>query len=174
MRTKHLSVVLIISLALSACDFFKKKPESSSGESFKWLTESTFITKKLDPADVINKIVIVNFWASWCPPCQEEMPALLKLAHQYPAQVILISINAEVDLKEAKKFMKLFPNFKGNNIFVLHDANRNWSNQYSVTGLPETFLFNSDSVLAYKVTGLIDFQAFNKKLQDVLTTKKTD
>ncbi len=173
MRTKTLPIVLIFSLGLSACDFFKGKTEFPN-ESFKRLTDSVFITKKLDPVDIRHKIVIVNFWASWCAPCQEETPALLKLVHQYPEKVVLISINAEADIKEAKKFMKLFPNFKGANIFVLHDANRNWSNQYSVTGLPETFLFDSKSVLAYKVTGLIDFQAFNKKLQEVLTTKKID
>ena len=170
MKANTLIIIFIFLIALSACDFFKKKIEFSN-ENFKRLNDSVFITKPLDPAEITNKIVIVNFWASWCAPCQEETPALLKLVHQYPTQVILISINAEADVKEAKKFMKLFPNFKGANIFVLHDANRNWSNQYSVTGLPETFLFDSRSALAYKVTGLIDFQAFNKKFQEVLSTK---
>ncbi len=173
MRTKNLLIALIFLLGLSACDFFKKKAELSS-ENFKQLADSVFISEKLNSTDLLNRIVIVNFWASWCAPCQEETPELLKLVHQYPVQVVLISINAEADIKEAKKFMKLFPNFKGSNIFVLHDANRNWSNQYSVTGLPETFLFNSKSVLAYKVTGLIDFQTFNKKLQEALITKKID
>lgn len=173
MSIKTLPIFLIFAFGLSACDFFKKKT-AYSNENFKWLADSVFVTKKLDSSDIADKIVIINFWASWCAPCQEETPALLKLAHQYPAQVVLISINAEADIKESKKFMKLFPNFKGTNIFVLHDANRNWSNQYSVTGLPETFLFDSKSVLVYKVTGLIDFQAFNKKLQEVLLTKKID
>lgn len=161
MKNLNLLIILLGLTTILSCDAIKLKSEKSNMLSA--LKDSQFLSQEIKEEDLKGKILIVNFWASWCAPCQEETPTLLKLVSENQTKMVLLSINGDADLKEAKKFMRLFPNFKGPNVFVIHDIHKNWVDLYSVTGLPETFIFDSNMGLIKKIVGAADFKDLELK-----------
>jgi len=65
--------------------------------------------KSMKLADLKGQVVVVNFWATWCGPCKEEMPSLAKLAKDYtekPIKVVAISVDTLPEVDKAKDFLK--------------------------------------------------------------------
>jgi thiol-disulfide isomerase/thioredoxin len=101
-------------------------------------------SSKIKLASFRGKIVIVNFWASWCGPCLEELPALERLSQRYPEKIAVIGVGIDDDrisLAEAVKKMGVsFP--------VVLDVNGTLKQRYEVRGVPETFIVGHDGRLA--------------------------
>ena len=55
-----------------------------------------------------DKIVILNFWASWCEPCVDEFPSMMRLIERFHGDIILIAISADYTLEDMKSFLKAF------------------------------------------------------------------
>lgn len=156
---RGLSLLLIFSNLVFqvGCDLFKDSHRTESSTPTLIIPqEAGWISTSPTHDQLKNKIVILNFWASWCAPCQEETPALLKLVAKNPS-VVLISISGDNSLKDMKKFMSLFPHFKGESIFVAHDVGRNWIQKHAVTGFPETFVYDTHGQLKKRYQGSVNF-----------------
>jgi peroxiredoxin len=98
-----------------------------------------------------GKVIFLTFWATWCIPCREEMPALQKLHETYQAQGLVV---LAIDLKESPDQVKAF--FDKHALFFpsLLDTNGTVFRAYSVTGMPTTYLIDRDgSILARGVGG---------------------
>jgi peroxiredoxin len=96
-----------------------------------------------------GKLVFLNFWATWCIPCREEMPALEKLHQTYRDLVVL-----SIDLKESPEQVKAFFDKLALSFPSLIDANGSVFRAYSVTGMPTTYLIGRDgSILARGIGG---------------------
>lgn len=167
----HVIVFLVVCLLCSSCHLFKKEKSKAITSPLKEiliLEESTDLENRFDPDKLKDKIVFINFWASWCGPCQEEMPSLLKLASERSKDMILISLNVDNSQKEMKKFMSLFPNFKGENIYIFYDGDRRWTQAYSVTGFPETFIYDRNHKFIKRIQGAVNFKGneFSKLILD--------
>ena len=108
---------------------------------------------KLKLADYRGKIVIVNFWASWCNPCVEEFPSMMKLIEEMKGDVVVIAVTGEESKPDVEAFMKAFalpkPNFH-----VVWDADKAVMQKYGVEKVPESFLVGKDGKLLRKVTGI--------------------
>lgn len=105
-----------------------------------------------------GKIVILNFWASWCAPCVEEMPSLIKLVKAFPQDVVLLAISGDSTMEDIESFLKSFPELKTlPNIQVIFDENKRLSQQYQIYRLPESFILNQDRVMVKKISGIIDW-----------------
>src|SRR3984957_13968658 len=89
----------------------------------------------IDLAQYKGQVVMINFWASWCVPCRQEMPLLESIYKKYkPLGFTLIGVNVEPDQKEAENFLKQTPvSFP-----VLFDAKSKVSGLYNVEGMPTT------------------------------------
>lgn len=100
-----------------------------------------------------DKIVMVNFWASWCAPCIVEFPHLLKLAADNRNDVILIALSSDTDVATMARFLKKHDFKTTSNVLIGHDPEgtitRDLFNTYK---LPETFIFK-DGALIHKMTG---------------------
>jgi cytochrome c biogenesis protein CcmG/thiol:disulfide interchange protein DsbE len=98
-------------------------------------------------ADYKGKPVLLNVWASWCDPCQEEMP-LLEKAHRRMASAggTVLGVDVQDDQEKALGFLRE----KGITFPSLRDRDRSYVHRFGVTGYPETFLIDSDG----KVVGL--------------------
>lgn len=109
--------------------------------------------KKL--SDYRGKVVFLNFWATWCKPCEEEMPSMQALYDGLKGQnfeIVAVSVDTEgpdVVKKYVQRFGLTFP--------VLHDRKGKVKDTYKTTGVPETFIIDQNGVIAEKVWGPRDW-----------------
>lgn len=101
-------------------------------------------------SELKGQVVFVNFWATWCPPCREEMPAMQRLYSMMPKDkfkmlAILNKDNPEVADKFAAQLGITMP--------ILDDQANNVGLKYGLTGLPETFIIDKQGVLRKKFIG---------------------
>jgi peroxiredoxin len=105
----------------------------------------------VDLASFRGKVVVVNFWATWCPPCVEEMPSLEKL-HRALGPEGLVVLGVSVDEDEAA--LRAFAQKVGVTFPTLRDpGGRGPTAAYRTTGYPETFVVDPQGVLLDKYIG---------------------
>ncbi len=104
----------------------------------------------LDPAGFKGQVSLVNVWASWCVPCHDEAPLLMKLAGD--GRFRLVGINYKDQPDNARRFIGRHGNPFG---AVGTDANGRASIEWGVYGVPETFVVGRDGRIAYKLVGPI-------------------
>lgn len=104
-----------------------------------------------------GKVVILNFWASWCAPCVEEVPSLIKLIKEFKGDVELIAVSGDSNQEDIEVFLKSFPELKGAGIRVVYDEDRSLMKQFQVARLPESLVLNQDQKLVKKLIGSIDW-----------------
>jgi thiol-disulfide isomerase/thioredoxin len=101
-------------------------------------------------ADYRGKVVLVNFWASWCPPCIYEMPELTRLKQQMADKPFeIIAINVGEKKYRVRKFTRLV-NFE---LPVLLDTSNKAFNDWGVRTLPTSFLVGADGRVRHKIRG---------------------
>jgi thiol-disulfide isomerase/thioredoxin len=101
-------------------------------------------------ADYKGKPVILNFWATWCPPCREEMPSMQR-AHEAvaPEGIALVAINVGEDADTIEQFLASYPvDFP-----LPMDLDSKVVQSYPVKGLPTTFVLDPEGRLVYIATG---------------------
>ena len=101
--------------------------------------------------DYRGKVVLLNIWATWCPPCVEEMPSMEKLYQELKGEgfeILAISID-ESGAQDVRPFMKKhqlsFP--------ALIDSKGTIKGIYQITGVPESFIIDKEGILVEKVIG---------------------
>ncbi|MBC8017792.1 MAG: TlpA family protein disulfide reductase [Verrucomicrobia bacterium] len=102
-------------------------------------------------SDLKGKVVLLNFWATWCPPCREEMPSMMKLNSAMvgkPFQMVAVSID-EGGIPEIESFFKE----SGFNLPAYTDPDGKATETYGVTGVPESFIIDKNGILVKKVIG---------------------
>lgn len=104
-----------------------------------------------------GKVVIVNFWASWCAPCLEEFPSMIKLVKEFKGDVILVAVSQDSNRADIDAFLKSFPEGKDPAIHVVWDEKRDIGKAYEVDRLPESFLAGKDGKLVTKIVGTINW-----------------
>jgi thiol-disulfide isomerase/thioredoxin len=97
-----------------------------------------------------GKVVFLNFWATWCIPCREEMPALERLHQAYQAQDLAI---ISIDLKEGADQVKAFFQKHGLSFPSLLDPNGTVFRDYLVAGMPTTYLIDRNGTLLARGVG---------------------
>ena len=97
-----------------------------------------------------GKIVVVNLWATWCPPCLEEMPLLEQMARQYgPQGLVVLGIAADEDRTAVERFLERRPlSFE-----ILLDPGGEVGTRYGITGYPETFVVDREGRFQVKFIG---------------------
>ena len=99
-----------------------------------------------------NKPLVLNFWASWCPPCRDETPGMERIWRKYEDQgVVILGINVQDGEKEAERYISEFGVTFSNAL----DLDGSITVDYGVTGLPVTFFIDNDSVVTGRWVGSI-------------------
>jgi thiol-disulfide isomerase/thioredoxin len=112
----------------------------------------------LNSADLKNKIVIVSFFATWCPPCRKELPHLNELYHAYASDddIRIIVISTDVDTFLVAPFVADnafdFPVYFSNGI----------KKEFEVKGIPTLFVVDKDGMIRYKKIGYTEGEEFGK------------
>ncbi|UXH45022.1 TlpA family protein disulfide reductase [Rossellomorea vietnamensis] len=106
--------------------------------------------KSITLSELKGKKVIVNFWATWCPPCKEEMPVMQEFYTKYgkEVEVLAINIDPQYNVKEYQKSLGLtFP--------ILLDTDDKINNAYDILTVPTTFVINEQGIITHKQIGAI-------------------
>jgi len=110
---------------------------------------------KVSLEDLRGKVVLVNFWATWCPPCRAEMPSMEKLnAAMADDDFVMLAINVE---ENGRTVIPAFLEKTPHTFSVLYDDLAVVQELYGVYRFPESFVIRKDGVIDDKVTGAIDW-----------------
>jgi len=111
--------------------------------------------KMVSLSDYKGKVVLINVWATWCPPCVDEMPSMEKLYQNFKGEnfeILAVSID-EAGLKAVAPFMK-----KTNLTFpALIDSEGTIKTVYGITAIPESFIIDKQGFLIKKIVGPVDW-----------------
>lgn len=110
-------------------------------------------------SDFSDKVVVVNFWASWCAPCVEEFPSLLKFIKAFEKEVVVIAVSHDTNPEDAQKFLDKFGVQPSSNFQVLIDLDRGVGKRYGVGALPESFIFSKNLKFERKIVGFRDWMS---------------
>ena len=107
-------------------------------------------------SDYKGSLVLLNFWATWCAPCKEEMPSLDALkANSILNNIEIFAINiSQESLEKSKKF---FRDLNINNLNIYYDNPITLAKKFSLRGVPTTIIFNKDGKEFARIIGSIDF-----------------
>ena len=102
------------------------------------------------PRDLKGKVVIVDFWASWCGPCQESFPLMEDLYRRYRAEgLVVLAVNVD----ESRSAMKTFLSDNPVSFPVVRDAKRRLVTRVNVTSMPTSFLLDRNGVVRFMHPG---------------------
>lgn len=103
-----------------------------------------------------GKIVLLNFWATWCPPCKKEMPAFVKLQEKYKDRFVVVGVLMEKD-KNPKELQEFLDQYKINFPITVSDENFRFAKDIgNVQRFPESFLFSKEGMFYKKFIGEVD------------------
>ena len=118
-----------------------------------------------------GKIVFINFWGTWCPPCRREIPDIIKIGKELnPDEFVIIGIALEHSSPSvAVGKVQKFANAKGINYINIIDDNKKLSNAFGgIPAVPSTFIIDKKGNIAEKIVGGRSYSAFMKSLKKVL------
>lgn len=139
MRKLALILLVTVSCALSATASELSGPAPD-------FTLSSNQGKNLRLAEMRGEVVMINFWASWCGPCRQEMPILEELYNRYSrAGFTILGVNVEPDPADADKILKDIPvSFP-----ILYDTESKVSQLYNVEAMPSTVIVDRNGNMRY-------------------------
>ncbi|WP_225035709.1 TlpA family protein disulfide reductase [Winogradskyella sp. SM1960] len=115
--------------------------------------------------DLKGKVIFMNFWATWCPPCVAEMPSINKLHNEMGDDVAFVMLSFDKDFKKAKAFNKR----KGYD-FPTYKLASNLPEMFESTALPTTFVIDAKGNLALTHKGMADYNT--SKFKEFLNSLK--
>ena len=125
-----------------------------------------FDGNEIDLVDYRGKLVIINFWATWCSPCKKEMPSLDTLYKDEKFNNLKIfAVNMEQPNRKKTKIF--FDDLKIKNLEIFFDKKLNFVKEFKLRGVPTTILINKKGEEFARIIGEVDFQ--NKKFLNWLS-----
>lgn len=153
-RPLHLASLCLSSLLLillSAC-YSGSRPPRIGSNAPDLTVQDADRTVKL--SDYRGQVVVLNFWATWCPPCVEEMPSLVEMQRRMKAKgVTVIGVSVDVDQNAYHQFLK----DHNVNLLTVRDPGQKSSNLYGTFKFPETYIIDRKGRLAEKIVGAYDW-----------------
>ena len=147
---RFISLTLLVTLAIApGCD--RAAHQALTGRSAPDFTLSDGSTN-VHLASYRGKVVLLNFWATWCAPCVEEMPSLLQLHHDRPDLVIL-AVSIDTDSVAYSRFL-----IRHNiDLTTVRDPVQKAAGLFHTEGWPETYIIDRQGIIRRKVVGPQDW-----------------
>ena len=138
-------------LLLSACYSGTRPPRIGSNAPDFTVQDSQ---AKVTLSQFRGQVVVLNFWATWCPPCVEEMPSLVEMQRRMKAKgVTVVAVSIDVDESAYRQFVK----DHAASLLTVRDPDQKTPSLYGTHGWPETFIIDRSGVMRRKFIGPVDW-----------------
>jgi peroxiredoxin len=125
------------------------------GETAPDFTLPTLSQGSLSLHDFGRQVVVLNFWATWCPPCVQEAPSLEQFAEQMRLRrVAVIGVSVDEDAAALQTFVAQ----QHLSFLILRDSNQSVARRYGTFQFPETYIIDRGGRVAEKLIGVVDWQ----------------
>lgn len=166
--TGILVVVVVIIVGFELTDTFQ---ESKNREPLRTMQATDFTLPTLTGEEMSlsseqGKVVILNFWASWCEPCNIEMPHLQSFYEKHQADVEILAINATS--KDSEVAVKKFVDQYDLTFPILLDASGDISTMYGAFSIPMTIILNRNGEIEQEIVGPVEEELLEKYIQPSL------
>jgi cytochrome c biogenesis protein CcmG, thiol:disulfide interchange protein DsbE len=151
LRSAGVIVGVSLVLALSGCYSGSRPPRIGKAAP-------DFTVKDSDRTVILSQlkgqIVVLNFWATWCAPCVEEVPSLVQMQqHMKSKGVTVLAVSIDVDEGNYKRFVR----DHGVNLLTVRDPDQKSNSLYGTTKFPETYIIDRNGVMRRKFIGAVDW-----------------
>lgn len=103
-----------------------------------------------------GQVVVLNFWATWCPPCDQELPSLMDMQNQMRARgVVVVGVSIDVDGVAYHRYLKQ----RNVNFVTVRDPEQKVAGMYGTSGWPESYIIDRQGVLRRKIVGPINWDS---------------
>lgn len=103
-----------------------------------------------------GQVVVLNFWATWCPPCTQELPSMMAMQNQLRSRgVVVLGVSIDVDDDAYHRFLKQ----RNVNFVTVRDPEQKVAGMYGTSGWPESYIIDRQGVLRRKVVGPINWES---------------
>jgi cytochrome c biogenesis protein CcmG/thiol:disulfide interchange protein DsbE len=169
-------IVLVIAVVLLVVGFLSKHRENAgkiitNGDRAPEFRLPNLNGQIINLSDFRGRVVMIHFWATWCPPCVEEIPELADLNQQLAGSdftMLAVSVD-EGGAPAVNSFLQQ----KGLNLPVLLDPDRTTAGRYGTLKFPETYLLDREGIVRYKIIGPGDWRdpAVIKIIKDLMSSR---
>jgi cytochrome c biogenesis protein CcmG/thiol:disulfide interchange protein DsbE len=144
-------VSLLVLLALSSCYSGSRPPRIGKAAPDFTIRDSE---RAVSLSQLKGKVVVLNFWATWCPPCIEEMPSLVRMQQRMQAKgVTVLAVSVDVDDSNYRRFLK----DHNVNLLAVRDPDQKSNALYGTFKFPETYIIDRNGVMRRKFIGAVDW-----------------
>jgi cytochrome c biogenesis protein CcmG, thiol:disulfide interchange protein DsbE len=148
--TASLALVVIV-LTLSGC-YDTSRPSRIGAAAPDFTVRDSEHTVTL--SQLKGQVVVLNFWATWCPPCIEEMPSLVQMQQRMkPKGVTVLAVSVDVDDGNYRRFLR----DHNVNLLSVRDADQKSNTLYGTFKFPETYVIDRNGVVRRKFIGAVDW-----------------
>lgn len=168
-----LTLILAMGVSFLFCGCGKKNPESAVGKELLEVMQIDLSSLQQKIRQTDGKMKVVNFWATWCEPCKEEMPHLVELRKNFGEKIelLLVAIDdaSTIDtvmkpiLKNAGVEFLCYIKQEGRDEEFINGINPQWSG-----ALPTTFIYNSEGKEVEMLTGEQTYEKFEEAVKKYL------
>jgi len=155
MKRYLIIIIILLSSNLYAAPPAPWESDDIVGKKAPDFTLNTVDGKKLSLSSYKGKVVLLNFWATWCEPCREEIPLMNQLVAKFKDKgFVILAVSIDDEDSTVSNFMK----DNKMNFTVLRDPSQNVArSSYKVFGYPFSFLINKNGVIVKRYLGAIDW-----------------
>ncbi|MEN2998096.1 MAG: TlpA disulfide reductase family protein [Brevinematia bacterium] len=116
-----------------------------------------------------KRLLVVNFWASWCPPCKYEIPDLINLQEEFSNDILLVGVSVDRNLEDVKIISQKYKF----NYPIVHDSDGGITQLYGgIYSIPVTFIIGYDGKIVERIVGARSFDVFKSYILRYLRSSK--
>ena len=169
-RLSHLTVACLLQLGIILSSNWAAAAEQQPDQKAPVWQLKDVSGKTVKSTDFTGKVVILDFWATWCPPCVQEIPGFIELQKKYGNNGLVV-VGVSVDDLAPEKVKKFTEKRKVNYPVVMYSGKiiRDFG---GVAALPTTFVIDTKGRIVNKHVGFVSLKAFEKEIKPLLPKKQ--